>query len=300
MNKLPRISVIVPVYNVEKYLRRCVDSILSQSQQDFELLLIDDGSKDESGDICDEYAAKDLRIKVFHKTNGGVSSARNLGLDNAQGEWVAFVDADDDVEEEYLSIREQFDDSDVVNKPYLTIYEDKTEMSLDHGIVTLNDRDSIFRYYVRKRNNALWDKLIKRKLIGGKRFNTKVTIGEDLLFFLSVLPDVKAWSFDNVGMYHYYIREGSAMQSVDVEKRIGILWENIRHIQGLTNSLNLQSLQKSIVYKSYVVLLCNYRHKLGIQDKAKLKDLFDNMEMRDLKYIDFITKLKLLVYKSLL
>lgn len=300
MDKLPRISVIVPVYNAKRYLRRCVDSILCQSQQDFELLLIDDGSKDESGEICDEYAAKDSRVRVFHKINGGVSSARNLGLDNAQGEWVAFVDADDDVEEEYLSVREQFENSDVIKKPYITIHEDKTERSQKHGIVTLCDRDSIFGYYVRKRNNALWDKLIKRKLIGVKRFNTNVTIGEDFLFFLSVLPGVKTWSFDDVGMYHYYIREGSAMQSVDVEKRIGILWENIRHIQELTYFPNLQSLQKSIVYKSYVILLYNYRHKLGIQEKAKLKDLFDNMEMRDLKYVDFITKLKLLVYKSLL
>lgn len=84
----PKISVIVPVYNVEKYLRRCIDSILSQTFSDFELLLIDDGSKDKSGDICDEYAAKDARIRVFHKDNGGVSSARNLGLVKANGEFI--------------------------------------------------------------------------------------------------------------------------------------------------------------------------------------------------------------------
>ena len=91
----PKISVIVPVYNAEKSLCRCIDSILTQTYQDFELLLIDDGSKDSSGAICDSYVAKDSRIKVFHKPNGGVSSARNLGIDNAQGEWLTFVDADD-------------------------------------------------------------------------------------------------------------------------------------------------------------------------------------------------------------
>lgn len=91
----PKISVIVPVYNVEKYLHRCIDSILSQTFTDFELLLINDGSKDESGKICDEYAGKDVRVRVFHKKNGGVSSARNMGLDNAKGEWVTFCDADD-------------------------------------------------------------------------------------------------------------------------------------------------------------------------------------------------------------
>lgn len=92
---MPLISVIVPVYNTEKYLRNCIDSILAQTFTDFELLLIDDGSKDYSGAICDEYAEKDNRIRVFHKENGGVSSARNVGLDNAKGEWITFVDADD-------------------------------------------------------------------------------------------------------------------------------------------------------------------------------------------------------------
>ena len=91
----PKISVIIPVYNAESTLRRCVDSVLAQTFTDFECLLINDGSKDKSGEICDEYAIRDSRIKVFHKENGGVSSARNVGLDNATGEWIAFVDSDD-------------------------------------------------------------------------------------------------------------------------------------------------------------------------------------------------------------
>ena len=101
--KIPCISVIVPVYNVENYLPRCVDSILSQSFTDFELILVDDGSPDNSGKICDEYAEKDNRVRVFHKPNGGVSSARNLGLDNALGEFVTFIDSDDYVGREYLA-----------------------------------------------------------------------------------------------------------------------------------------------------------------------------------------------------
>lgn len=97
------ISIIVPVYNIEKYLQRCIESILAQKFVDFELLLIDDGSKDKSGDICDNFALKDKRIKVFHKENGGVSSARNLGIAKAQGEWITFIDSDDWVSEDYLS-----------------------------------------------------------------------------------------------------------------------------------------------------------------------------------------------------
>ena len=91
----PLVSIIVPVYNAEKTLNKCVDSILNQTFQDWELLLIDDGSTDRSGELCDEYANKDSRVRVFHKINEGVSSARNVGLDNAKGQWITFVDADD-------------------------------------------------------------------------------------------------------------------------------------------------------------------------------------------------------------
>lgn len=99
---MPKISVIVPVYNAEKSLKRCVDSLLAQIYTDFELLLVDDGSTDRSGVICDEYATLDSRIRTFHKPNGGVSSARNLGLDNARGIWITFADADDYVENNML------------------------------------------------------------------------------------------------------------------------------------------------------------------------------------------------------
>ena len=96
------ISVIVPVYNSEQTLNRCIDSILGQTYRNFELFLINDGSKDRSGEICDEYARKDSRVKVFHKENGGVSSARNVGLDNASGEWITFVDSDDRIGQNFL------------------------------------------------------------------------------------------------------------------------------------------------------------------------------------------------------
>jgi len=99
----PKVSVIVPVYKVEKYLPECIGSILAQTFTDFELILADDGSPDNSGKICDDYAARDFRIRVFHKENGGVSSARNLGIDNARGEWIAFVDSDDWIGRDFLS-----------------------------------------------------------------------------------------------------------------------------------------------------------------------------------------------------
>ena len=100
----PVLSIIVPVYNTKQYLSRCIESILGQSFQDFELLLIDDGSTDGSGDVCDLYSARDSRVRVFHKQNGGASSARNMGLDMIKGEWVTFIDSDDYVLDDFFTI----------------------------------------------------------------------------------------------------------------------------------------------------------------------------------------------------
>ena len=115
---MPKISVIVPVYNVEKYLRKCIESILNQTFREFELILVDDGSTDSSGKICDEYALKDSRIKVIHKENGGASSARNAGLDVAKGEYIGFVDSDDWIE------------MDMYGELYRLIKENNTDISV--------------------------------------------------------------------------------------------------------------------------------------------------------------------------
>lgn len=103
MNDNPLISIVIPVYKVEKYVGKCIESVIAQTFDDWELLLIDDGSPDSSGDICDHYAETDHRIRVFHIPNGGVSAARNLGIDNARGRWITFIDSDDWVEPEYLA-----------------------------------------------------------------------------------------------------------------------------------------------------------------------------------------------------
>ena len=112
MSTNPLISVIVPVYNVEKYLGKCVDSILAQTYENLEIILVEDGTKDNSGAICDAYAAKDSRIRVIHKENGGLSSARNAGMDIARGEYFGFVDSDDWIEpkmyETLLNLAEKY------------------------------------------------------------------------------------------------------------------------------------------------------------------------------------------------
>ena len=122
----PKVSIIVPIYKAEKYIKRCIDSILAQTFTDWELLLIDDGSPDRSGNICDEYARSDNRVRVFHKENGGVSSARQRGIDEAKGEYTIHVDPDDWVEPEML--RELYDkamecDADMVICDYISEYK---------------------------------------------------------------------------------------------------------------------------------------------------------------------------------
>ena len=143
-NNVPKVSVIVPVYNAEKYLHRCVNSLLGQSYSNFELLLIDDGSPDNSSNICDHYALKDSRIRVFHKDNGGVASARQCGLDNAVGEYIIHCDPDDWVEgdmlwELYNKARDE--NADLVicdfysNYPTHQVYIKQQPSSLDSEIV---------------------------------------------------------------------------------------------------------------------------------------------------------------------
>ena len=183
----PAISVIVPVYNTEKYLRRCIDSILSQTFTDFELLLINDGSTDSSGEICDQYAAKDERIRVFHKENGGVSSARNVGLDEAKGEWIAFVDSDDYLLSNALDLITDLENEDFVICSYQRFIENQNPLSVIYESCRLNTQ-SLKRFYSLNLHTAIlrtpWGKFFRKELIGNLRFNESIRVGEDTLFVI--------------------------------------------------------------------------------------------------------------------
>lgn len=190
----PKISVIIPVYNAEATLRRCVDSVLSQTFTDFECLLINDGSKDRSGEICDEYAAKDSRVRVFHKENGGVSSARNVGLDNATGEWIAFVDSDDWVGEKYLESFSGNLDADFVIGGFQRVK--------NNDIVTVNywdflpeGRYTCYKNLLEDNLSRLvfrvpWAKLFKKSIAQRVRFDLKIRVGEDSLYVLEYLANI--------------------------------------------------------------------------------------------------------------
>lgn len=290
-----KFSIIVPVYNVKEYLPRCVDSLLNCRENDFEILLVDDGSSDGSSELCDEYAQKESRIKVFHKANGGVSSARNLGLENASGEWVFFVDSDDYVDESYLSIESQ--DSDIIEKPYVVISEtDEIVREKKQTNNTLTKAKDIYSFFVHKRNNALWNKAFKRTLIGESRFNENVSIGEDFLFYLDLLKRVRKYSFMEKGVYYYCERATSAMKSVNNEKRINILFENIINIKKLTDSSEYLSLQTGIIYTTYLPSIFSLRKKLNQQNKDKMESLFCELPIMKMQFISMKGKLKMLLF----
>ena len=188
----PKISVIVPIYNVENYLQRCVDSILSQSFIDFELLLINDGSPDNSGKICDEYAEKDNRVRVFHKPNGGVSSARNLGLDNALGEWIAFVDSDDYVDVDYLQELHSF--ALAYSADFVVMrYPNSVQTSNRVNYLTFKEFNLLFTDYQMYHGPGPVAKLFKANLIAHKclRFKLGVEHGEDSIFVFQYLLETK-------------------------------------------------------------------------------------------------------------
>ena len=205
----PKISVIVPVYKAENYLHRCVDSLLAQTFQDFEILLIDDGSPDRSDEICDEYARKDKRVRVFHKENGGVSSARNLGLDNAKGEWVTFVDSDDYVEISYLSdFGLEKCEADFYLQGYRKIMPDGKKRLSRFSVKQMQVVSFSDSYYEGEDKiiiNFVWGKLIKLVIVRNNAlvFDTTLSFGEDHLFCLSYLVHVQKIALSPATSYNY-------------------------------------------------------------------------------------------------
>ena len=211
----PKISVIVPVYKAEKYLHRCVDSILSQTFKEFELILVDDGSPDKSGKICDEYAIKDTRVRVFHKTNGGVSSARNLALDSATGDLVMFVDSDDWIASDCLElcIKEIHEEElDALQFGFVMVFDDRKSYRIKNGTCILSGEQYI---QTGSFNVAVWGGVYKRNIIEeyNLRFLPQLKLAEDQIFILSIFRYVQRIKYLEKNLYYYLQREDSAVHS---------------------------------------------------------------------------------------
>lgn len=213
---MPVISVIVPVYNVECYLHRCVQSVLAQSYSDWELLLINDGSNDDSGIICDTYSQQDKRIKYFLKPNGGVSSARNLGLIHALGDWVMFLDSDDWLDPECLNVclnEVTCNDLDLVQFNHTLVYENgrtfikqrcstdilSPDQYLDNGIFNVCAGGGLYKHSI-----------IKNQSI---EFPLNLKLAEDQIFILSVIKNASRVRYLDSAMYYYYQNDNSAVHN---------------------------------------------------------------------------------------
>ena len=210
----PLVSVIVPVYNVENYLTRCIDSILSQSFSDFELILIDDGSTDQSGAICDEYALKDHRIRVIHQENAKLSTARNVGIDAAEGEWIAVVDSDDWIHTDYLRIllSGALEDTDIVICSYERTSNSKEIDPPAYGVSfrSISLKDIYSNHFACTR---AWGRIIRRSVIGDLRFLPGTEPVEDALFNECLFREDMAFRIADARLYYYFMRSDSTIHT---------------------------------------------------------------------------------------
>ncbi len=224
---MTKVSIIVPVYKAEKYISKCIESLVSQTLRDIEIILVDDGSPDKSGIICDEYAKQDNRIKVIHKQNGGVSSARNRGIDVANGEYILFVDSDDWVESDYaeglLNVKTQKPDSEVLCG-YRTVYEGDSQKCVDTLFCSKEKNEKIevsFDKYMDLIECVLvqapWNKLFDKSIVIKEniRFREDISLGEDIIFCLKyyTLCGSKSICCINRPLYNYYISETDSLNT---------------------------------------------------------------------------------------
>lgn len=245
----PQISIIIPVYNSEKYLGECLESITKQTFTDFEVLLINDGSTDKSGAICDQYADKDFRFKVFHKENGGVSSARNFGLEKAIGEWITFVDSDDKISRAFLSsffpINKVADfllqGAKSVNKNIEANYFEFEKDEL------LNVNVFFEKYSINPWLSQPWGKLYKLALIREKQisFDNEINWGEDTLFILTYLKYCLKIGIKRKELYLYRLGGNLTNRDLDYKYFIGLLDIIKNRIEELKEVKKLESFNVS-------------------------------------------------------
>lgn len=214
---MPKVSIIIPVYNAEKYLKVSVDSAIKQTFQDFELIIVDDGSSDDSLGICTEFARSDARIRVFSQTNQGVSAARNKGMECANGEYIIFIDADDRMHPEMLEILVKSCEethTDIAICGVLTCKENDIvpgDIDKDARVEVLSS-DEALRLFLRGEmiGSGVWNKLFRRSLIAGIEFCVGKRMNEDKYFIFEALLYTSKVVFCREQLYFYIVRQDSA------------------------------------------------------------------------------------------
>lgn len=271
--RVPMVSVIVPVFNIERYLGRCIESILAQTFSDFELILVDDGSRDSSGKICNNYAHIDDRIHVVHKHNGGVSSARNLGIENATGEYITFVDADDWVNENYIQyMMFQNSDADMSMQGYQIMQPNGTCIThkFDSSYCSSDIASAFCEAEYRNIINSPISKLFKSEIIKDNNilFNHTISYGEDHIFVLEYLKYVKRIKICDASEYNYFQDDSLSLTRKSIPSQLLITYMLLAYKRqhALISQFNRTDYNRCVhaiawrFYGVYIKLLADFFH----------------------------------------
>lgn len=216
------ISIIVPIYNKEKYIRRCVESLIHQTYSNIEIILVDDGSTDNSLRLCEEYKEKDHRIKVISKLNGGVSSARNTGIDASKGDLLAFVDPDDSIEKTmFTELKDILKNcnADIAYCNAVDIYNDKKIITGKNTGNKYVISSSKYEWVGPRAHTVCWGAIYRKNVINDIRFNDMLSIGEDTFFFAQCVKNSRDIVYLDKALYHYYINEDSVTAGEWIDKK---------------------------------------------------------------------------------
>lgn len=255
-SKNPMVSVVIPIYNVEKYLKKCIDSILNQSFKDFEIILVNDGSTDRSLRICNEYEKKDCRIILINKKNGGLSSARNAGLNVAKGKYISFIDPDDCINENYFNIlveKGEKNNCDIIVSGYKTVPNNKNVIPTYKLNTVLKGKEFILSSdNVHSKNELcfVWRYLYRLKLIKQNKilFNENIFIGEDVVFNLEALVNSNRVMAVSDILYYYTIDNSTSLMRSKIKKN---LEESLIEQYSIRNDLSIRyELLKNKKYKN--------------------------------------------------
>lgn len=275
------ITIIIPIYNSERFLSKCLESIRNQTYQSLEIILIDDGSTDQSSKICEEYLKRDKRFQFYHKENGGVSSARNLGLEKATGDFIGFIDPDDWVEahmfEKLIHLKIKYD-ADISICGYFKEEINGTslkENSKDE-IFKLNQVETFSRLLdTNDFGGYLWNKLFTRKTLkkNNIKFDENIHFCEDLLFCCEVISKSKEIVYDSSQYYHYIVHDSNIAINQYSLKKISALNALINIIELLSEIKDLDTKKyKSFFMKMTISLIMN-----GMQEKKEVYQLKKNL-----------------------
>ena len=259
------ISIIIPVYNVEKYLKECLESVINQTYINLEIILVDDGSTDGSGNICDEYKKRDPRIRVIHKENGGVSIARNLGLNYVNGQYIGFIDSDDYVEPEYCekllkSIKEN--NVQCALCKFDKVYEKKNQNNTFESNYIMDANGLIMEILdVQKGFGFCTQKLWTKNALADIRYNENIKVGEDSLFCIESCKNINKVFVVNEKLYHYRFNENSLVRKFDekyAQKYLRAMKETKKYIDKNYNKPEIIKKFNNYIVYNILIIVINY------------------------------------------